>query len=397
MSTEHASKDTKPTTHQSVPETAPAEDWIALPGAQPILQLQRLIGNKRTQQVISAAPAAPTLRRSARLPFTPTARAAIQRDDDEAEAQSEDVASVVDTRSSAAAAYAAVPESAVALTPTQIRNAINYNRHRFAPQSVAAIRRYFDVAEGTQVDEDLIRHIARYQIHFGLGEDGLIGERTYDHIDLHQLLESTVTGTPSTDADLIFSINVNKEPLRYDYVFVSGTNPPMRFRAVHRFSVEVMFPRHAHPEQFRYRQMIKGEAWADHNGAFQEFETFFSKIPVTGRLPMSYTEDGNSDWTDTGVFYGRRSDRGQPTATSEKGQNQYFDNDGPNQRRGHIYRGTDGPKLIVSGLQPGTNITLNMQFIGQVVRVATGEVMQEKRWTAFDFTDIVPSTEEASG
>jgi hypothetical protein len=160
-----------------------------------------------------------------------------------------------------------------------------------------------------------------------------------------------------------------------------------------------MMPQHAHPSQYRYRQMIRGNfALTRPDGSLDDMGGMFSKIPVAHRLPADFTEDGNTDWTSTGVFYGRRTDPGQRVSTANIGQNQYFDGtDSPDQHNGYHYRGTDGPKAIVDNVPVGGVIDLTMDFIGQVVRISDGQVMQQKTWQAFDFSMTVPSTQTISG
>lgn len=359
-------------------------------GFQQIRQLQRLIGNQKTQSLMrQALPLAkPRLQRA---PGLPPVRGMLQRDDD--------VEAAIDTttQGSAAAAYAHIAESDINLTDQQIQRAIWYNQSRYQGNSLAALRRYLELPPGTTFDAPMIRAIARYQMHYNLGSDGMIGRSTYEHIDLHQMLESTVNNTPGTDSDLIFSINTNIEPLRWDYTPMPSNPSRMMFRIARHFSVQVLMPQHANPSQFRYRQMIKGRFVAEKDGVTQSLESVFSRIPVTHALPASYTEDGNTEWT-TGVFYGRRSDPGKPTDNASGAQNQYYGSDNsPDQARGHRYQSTDDPKAIVQNLAPGTTLRLNMEFLGQVVRIATGQVMQQNHWVVFDFTDAVPSTAAQSG
>jgi hypothetical protein len=389
---------TQQTQHQkqtTTPEAVPVEEAPQSTGVQPIQQLQRLVGNQRTNYLI--ANPTPAMNPSAlvrRAPGLPPVRGLVQRDDAPAELP----AALRDNRSSAASAYAAVPLTAIALSDDEIQQAIQFNRQRFPPESVSALRRYFEQPDGTEFDADMIRAIARYQQHFNLGTDGKIGETTYDHIDIHQLLETAVSGTPTPESDLIFSINVERQGERWDYNPTPGHAGMMTFRAISRFSVDVLFPQHARPEQYRYRQMIKGRFVAVRGTTERNWARSFNRIPVTRRLPADYTEDGNTDWGSAGIFYGRREDEGQPTATGTRGQNQYFDAHGsPDQDRGHRYRATDGPSAELTGLAPGTTLRLNMEFLGQIVRLSDDTVVQEKHWVAFDYEDIVPNTADSSG
>jgi len=392
---------TIPTQQPKIPtsiEQTPLEQ-IPITGqrTQPINQLQRLLGNRRTQQLLhqSASPIKPA--RVQRAPGLPPLRGVLQRDDEAPAAE----APATPVRSSAASAFDHVAESDITLTDVQIRNAINFNTNRYQGRSIPALRRYMEQPAGTGFDAPMIRAIARYQLHFGLGTrpDGMIGHDTYDHIDLHQMLHQTVTDTPGTDADLIFSINPSIDAVHWDFVPTPGHTGFMNFRVIRRFSVEATMPQHAQPSQYRYRQMIRGNFLMTRpDGTVNDLNNMFSKIPGTTELPAAFREDGNTDWSATGVFYGRRTDAGQPNQTANAGENQYRDSQGRiDQRNGNTYRGTDGPGVRVQNVPVGTLIDLTMDFIGQIVRMADGHVMQQKQWEAYNFNMTVPDTETGSG
>ena len=275
------------------------------------------------------------------------------------------------------------PDAQPDLTPTQIQEAINYNRRSFDAVNTRLIQNILGGPVTGSWTVGNIEAIAATQEEFGLNKDGKVGPATFGFITGEQSLEGSDTKT----ANCLTSFRVNTFP-----TLSSVTPGPGGTTSIlGHHEVDAEFSDRCNCGEFQYRQFIAGAASVTHAGVPTDLRNKFSHIPG-GELPLTtMREDGNTTWgllPNCGPYYGHRDKCGFASTTTIP-ENRYITGTGAtDQSHGCRYKTEDYPKLKEAGLATGDTVDLKMDFRGEIQRNKT--TIQTLNWTTIDETITTP-------
>ena len=260
------------------------------------------------------------------------------------------------------------------LTEAEVEAAIRFNRSRYNEASTREIQDVVGVEQTGRWNAETVRNVARFQRHGGLTADGMLGQDSYDLL-MRELVAEGVTGDDAGESVQMFEIN-GPRPLTF-----FRQSDPRQGTIQSRFDINILFDPRVHPEQFEYRQFIKGtisEAFPDGH-VDNDLGRLLSFLPG-GRLTTSFQEDGNTA-VPVGVAgrnYGHRNAR----ANDRTGQDVYSH---PDRATGTHYRGFDVPEIgpFPISAAAGHTITFDLEFLGQIIRRQPGrrtQIIQGRGW-----------------
>jgi hypothetical protein len=202
----------------------------------------------------------------------------------------------------------------------------------------------------------------------------MLGQDSYDLL-MRELVAEGATGDDAGESIQMFEIT-GPRPL----TFFRQSNPTQG-TIQSRFDINILFDPRVHPEQFEYRQYIKGtisEAYPD--GRVDNDLGRLLRFLPEGRLKTSFQEDGDTS-VPAGVAgrnYGHRNAR----PNDRTGQDVYSQ---PDRATGTQYRGFDVPEIGPFPIRAaaGHTITFNLEFLGQIIRRQSGQraqIIQSRGW-----------------
>jgi hypothetical protein len=242
------------------------------------------------------------------------------------------------------------------LNDQQVKSAIAYMRNTYAPQSVSLLRTRFELADGNQVDRDLVLAVAQYQDTNHLTVDGKLGETSFNTIQAEggEVMQDVV----------MFRV---MSPLNGGMEQSTGTGGTVDMEG--HFTVEIHLPPGEDCGKYEYRQFICARvemlpAGADPAGPLTDLKSLFS-VPGGLRAIPNYTEDGN---TALNARYGHRSRPGLDN-------NHYLNNEGHvDQANGCIFKSWDFPGITGRVTNPGEQYEFDFRFRGEVVHRDRGTI-----------------------
>lgn len=258
---------------------------------------------------------------------------------------------------------------ATVLTPDEIQDAIRFNDRRYDEASIRLIQDSVGSEITGVMDEDTVQMVADLQRGFGLSQDGKIGTDTFDLITRSKDASDDPTGRD----DCITSFNIS---LVHGPRAVPG-GAAGTIDAVAHFTMRARFEPRCNCGEFEYRQFICGTMTSTPPGGVPFNEGGVSRIPG-GVLPACAgaptVEDGDTALpAGTGPNYGHRNQGGN-------GEDRFV----PTRATGCEYRGFDRPGIpgIPIGAHTGTTISIDLQFLGRIVRRQAGAFRQvaQKQW-----------------
>jgi len=262
-------------------------------------------------------------------------------------------------------AVEAAPEIvAPLLTDAQVTSARAFMRNTYSRESIELLRIRFGLAEGIQVDRDLVMAVAQYQDTNNLTVDGKLGETTFNTIQAE--------GGEVMQDIVIFRV---MSPLNGRMV-VNGGSGLTNFSG--QFTIEIHLPPGEDCSKYEYRQFICARAemlpaGASPAGPMTNLRDLFS-VPGGLQPIPNFTQDGN-----TGLTPQRMGHRSGPGSTSPL--NHYVNADGSeNQRNGCIFKGEDFPAITDRITNAGEQYEFDFRFMGQVVHKDRG-IIATKFWS----------------
>jgi hypothetical protein len=260
------------------------------------------------------------------------------------------------------------------LTDAQVEAAIRFNRLRYNETSTRRIQDVVGVEQTGRWNAETVRNVARFQRHGGLTADGKLGQDSYDLL-MRELVAEGATGDNAGESIQMFEIN-GPRPL----TFFRQSNPTQG-TIQSRFDIKILFDPRVHPEQFEYRQYIKGtisETYPDGH-VDNDLGRLLGFLPE-GRLKTTFQEDGDTSTAAglAGHNYGHRNAR----PNDSTGQDVYSDPDRPT---GTHYSGFDVPEIgpFPISAAAGHTITFDLEFLGQIIRRQPGnptQIIQGRGW-----------------
>lgn len=318
-------------THSTTSDSEAKHPRAAAPGAapsvrvHPILKLQRTIGNRAVQRLLTP----PRIQREWAL--EPPAEVTEQEP----------------------------------LTDEQVARAIRYNNASYDADSINLIQDLVGTAQTGTFNEETVRAVADVQARYALQADGKVGPNTFDLLTR----ELSAEGADPSQSLLLFQID-GPEPLAF------FRNTPTTGTIGSRFYIHARFDPRANPADFEYRQYIRGNVVL-HDVASP------TPIPVNnqfaipgGGLDAGWKEDGDTTIAEgtAGHHYGHRRYRANPSDDRDE----YL----PDRRTGNEYAGHDFPELGPIPAAPGDSgdrYEWEMYFRGVIVHKTRG-VVSEKYW-----------------
>lgn len=258
----------------------------------------------------------------------------------------------------------------VNLTAEQIRDAIRFNRRRYASENVRLIQDVVGAPQTGVFDDETIRLIARYQDDFGLTPvDGKVGPDTFDQLTAE--LDAEAVG----DQTCLTMFNVS-DPMNPLDIRVAG---PGLANIFSRFEVTARFSPHCGCDEFDYRQFICGAVDRTQGGVVTNMNGVFL-IPGGG-LPQcpGWVEDGNTSQAQNGR-YGHRNH-------AARANNRYLDNAGAvDMASGCRFEAFDVPGLFAVPGSSGDQYAFDIRFFGDIRR--NGRRLERKFWAVRDTITI---------
>jgi hypothetical protein len=255
------------------------------------------------------------------------------------------------------------------LSAAQIRSAIWYNRSRYNAQNTRLIQDLVGVEATGTWNEAAIIAIASLQERYGLTKDGLVGRNLFHFLDN----ELQVGGVEDDNAHSLVMFQTPQSNIEPYAINIGTANPGIEGH----FHIFAQFPERTNSAQWQYRQYIKGNAEVQRGDTVVNLNRYFSKLPI-GRLTNDWQEDGNTDWA--GANYGHRNQSGRASNPI----NRYENRDGSaNQAAGSVYKGEDFPHFFEPNARTGDVLSLNLSFMGKIIRIRDGstEIIQTRTWT----------------
>lgn len=260
------------------------------------------------------------------------------------------------------------------LTDAQVEAAIRFNQSRYNQTSTRRIQDVVGVDQTGRWNAETVRNVARFQRYGGLTADGKLGQDSYDLL-IRELAAEGATGDNAGESIQMFEIN-GPRPL----TFFRQSNPTQG-TIQSRFDINILFDPRVHPEQFEYRQYIKGTISETYpNGHVDNGLGRLLRFLPEGRLKTSFQEDGDTSVPAglAGRNYGHRNAR----PNGGTGQDVYSH---PDRATGTHYKGFDVPEIgpFPISAAAGHTITFDLEFLGQIIRHQPGQptqIIQGRGW-----------------